>query len=72
MCLKKELSSLHYELQFCAFYLDPQINTVEYLFFCDTMSDDAWPSKQRTGQTSELHVYTVHWVNKSSPVQLIN
>ena len=26
--------------------------------------DDAWPSKQRTGQPSELHVYTVHWVNK--------
>ena len=31
--------------------------------------DDAWPSKQRTGQPSELHVYTVHWVNKSWSVQ---
>ena len=28
--------------------------------------DDALPSKQHTGQPSELHVYTVHWVNKSS------
>ena len=29
--------------------------------------DDAWPSKQRTGQPSELRD-TVHWVNKSSSV----
>ena len=31
------------------------------VFFCDTMSafrDYAWPSKQRTGQPSELHVYS--------------
>ena len=56
----EELSLLHYELQFCDFYLDAQINTVNYLFFCDTMSafrDNAWPSKQHTGQLSELHVY---------------
>ena len=32
--------------------------------------DYAWPSKQRTGQPSELHVYTVHWVNKSSSSML--
>ena len=30
--------------------------------------DYAWPSQQRTGQPSELNVYTAHWVNKSSPV----
>ena len=33
--------------------------------------DDVRPSKHRTGEPSELHVYTVHWVNKSSSVQLI-
>ena len=58
----KELSSLHYELQFCDFYFDAQINTVKYLFLCDTMlafRDYAWPSQQRTGQPSELNVYTV-------------
>ena len=41
-------------------YLDAQINTAKYLSFCDIMSafrDYAWPSKQRTGQPSELHIY---------------
>ena len=50
---------MHNEVQFWDFYLDAQINTVKYLYFCDTMSafrDDAWPSKQRTGQPSELYV----------------
>ena len=30
----KELLSLYHELQFWDFYLDAQINTVEYLFSC--------------------------------------
>ena len=58
---------MHYNHKFWDLYLDAQINTVKYLFFCDTMSairDDTWPSKQRTGQPSEL--YTVHLVNQSS------
>ena len=63
----KKLFSLYYERKFWDLYLDAQINTVKYLFFCDTMSairDDAWPSQERACQPSEL--YTVHWVSQSS------